>query len=115
MMWVVGTVGIRPFGSSTTAPSGPAAVGAWKQQADLLLDRQPGEQVGDPLVDGPARVLVGGHHAVLVQVAEPDPVLVQDPDGSRRPGAGGYVLVSHRDSIVVRVDEDTTATCTTTE
>ena len=45
-----------------------------EEQPGLLLNREPGEEVGDPLLGRQPGVLVGGHHPVAVQVAEPDPL-----------------------------------------
>ena len=64
-----------------------------EHQADLLLEGEPAEQVLDPLLDGQARVLVGVHPAVAVEVAVGDAVL-----GGGELGAHGWCLSSVRGS-----------------
>lgn len=51
-----------------------------EHQADLLGQRQPGEQIVDALGDAQLRVLVGVHDAVAVQVP------IGDAHGSGRDG-----------------------------
>ena len=60
-----------------------------EHQTDLLLEGEPPEQVLDPLLDGPAWVLVGIHPAVAVEVAVGDAVL-----GGGELGAHGWCLSS---------------------
>ena len=82
---LVGDLLIAPA-VSTTVPSAPASMTVWNIRPDLLLERQPAEQVLDPGVDVEARVLVGVHDAVAVEVAEPHALRAGHP-WAVRPGA----------------------------
>ena len=62
-----------------------------EHQADLLLEREPPEEVVDPLLDRQPGILVGVHPAVAVEVAVGDAVL-----GRAQLGAHGWSLSSER-------------------
>ena len=79
---LVGDLLMAP-GCSSTVPSEPASMTVWNIRPDLLLEGEATEQVLDTLLDGPARVLVGVHPAVAVEVAVGDAVL----GGARARGA----------------------------
>ena len=73
---------------STTAPSGARLDDGVEHQADLLLERQPPEQVVDARLDVEAGVLEGVHPPVAVEVAVAHPVVAGRPGPARCRGRG---------------------------